>query len=304
MKKKIFFNLPYIGLFILVVSSFLLFLRIPFMETWFYSFGWWSFILIMDGVNFRLNRTSFLFRSAPLFVQVSFFSVSVWLMFELINISLENWMYLNLPENTLERWVGYFIAFATVVPALIELSEFFQGLLPKKELSLFKVRIPSFLLNTFFVIGIIFLILPIVFPQYFFPLVWLCFIFILEPISYKTNNPSLLRKMENNQWRIFWSWCLAGLTAGFVWEFLNFYSGTKWDYSIPYFDFIRIFQMPLFGYFGFIPFALEIFAVFHLFLYIRKKLENKTILKYFLIATGFIFNLIVFYLIDIHTALS
>lgn len=303
MKKKIFFYLPYIGLSILVLSSFLLFLRIPFMETWFYSFGWWSFILIMDGVNFRLHRTSFLFRSFSLFIHTAFFSVSVWLVFELINISLENWMYLNLPDNTLERWIGYFIAFATVIPALIELSEFFNNILPKKKLSLFRIKTSPFLLYSFFITGILFLILPIILPEYFFPLVWLCFIFILEPINYKKNIVSLLKEMENDNWRNFWCWCLAGFTAGFVWEFLNFYAGTKWDYSIPYFDFIRIFQMPLLGYFGFIPFALEIFAVFQLFLYFKKKLKNKITLKYIIITTDFIFNLIVFYLIDVYTAL-
>ncbi|MFO7979898.1 MAG: hypothetical protein R6V00_03570 [Candidatus Aminicenantes bacterium] len=302
MKKKIFFYLPYIGLFILVLSSFLLYLKIPFMETWFYSFSWWSFILIMDGINFRLNHSSFLFRSAALFVHTALFSVSVWLVFELINISLKNWIYLNLPENTIERWIGYFIAFATVIPALIELSEFFHSILPKKNLSLFRIKISSILLDTFLVIGVVGLILSLVLPKYFFPLVWLCFIFILDPINYKKNNPSLLKKMENNKWKVFWSWCLAGFTAGFVWEFLNFYSGTKWDYSIPFFDFAHIFQMPLLGYFGFIPFALEIYAVFQLFLHFKENLKNKAFLKYLIISIGFIFDIIVFYLIDVYSS--
>jgi hypothetical protein len=60
--------------------------------------------------------------------------------------------------------------------------------------------------------------------------------------------------------------------------------------------------MPLLGYFGFIPFALEIYAVFQLFLYFKKKLKNKTFLKYLIIAFGFIFDLIVFYLIDVYSS--
>jgi hypothetical protein len=272
------------------------------METWFYSFAWWSFILIMDGINFRLSHSSFLFKSTALFIQTALFSVSVWLVFELINVSLKNWMYLNLPENTLERWIGYFIAFATVIPALKELSDFFHYLLPQEKLSLFRIQVSPFLLNIFLGIGVVFLILTISFPQYFFPLVWLCFIFILEPISYRKKIPSLLKQIKNNHWKIFWSWCLAGFTAGFVWEFLNFYSGTKWDYSIPYFDFARIFQMPLLGYFGFIPFALEIYAFFQLFLHFKKELKHKVFLKYLIIVLGFIFNLLVFFLIDVYSS--
>ncbi len=302
MKKKLFYFLPYIGLSSLVLSSFLLYVKVPFMKTWFYSCGWWSIILLMDGINFRLQGSSFLSRSHKLFSASALLSVPVWLVFELFNISLQNWRYLNLPDCIIERWAGYFIAFATVIPALVELSEFFKGILPKKNLSLFQVKTGSALLTVFFLMGIAFLVLPLVFPAYFFPLVWLCFIFILEPVNYKLNLPSILKKFETGRWNDFWCWCLSGLTAGFIWEFLNFYAGSKWEYSIPYFDFAYIFEMPLLGYFGFIPFALEIFAIFQLFLWIRKKLSRKVTLRYFITAAGFIFNFIMFYLIDVHTS--
>jgi hypothetical protein len=226
----------------------------------------------------------------------------VWLIFELINISLENWSYLNLPKNIIERWAGYFIAFATVIPALIELSELFQSLLPQKNRTLLQVKTSPFLLCSLFLSGIISLVLTVVLPQYFFPLVWVSFLLILEPIHIKKDIPSLLKKIEQGDWEIFWSWVLAGITAGLIWEFLNFYSGTKWSYSIPYLDFIHVFEMPLLGYFGFIPFALEVFAVFQLYLYLREKIIPKTLIKYLWLTAAFIFDLMVFHLIDIHTS--
>ncbi|MBD3414124.1 MAG: hypothetical protein GF421_06820 [Candidatus Aminicenantes bacterium] len=302
MKKKVFFYLPFIGLFLLVVASFLLYLRIPFMETWFYSFGWWSVILMMDGINFRLQGSSFLFRSPRIFVEVAFLSVPVWLVFELINISLKNWMYLDLPNSTLERWAGYFIAFATVIPALIELSELFQGLLPKKRRPLFEFKTSPFLRRAMFFLGILFLIVAMTWPRYGFPLVWICFILILEPLNIKNNQKSLLREIEQGHLRLFWSWCLAGFCAGVIWEFLNFYAGAKWIYSIPYFDFIHIFEMPLLGYLGFIPFALEIFAVLQLYLYLKNKISHKSALKSFFFSAAVLFDLIVFHLIDVHTS--
>jgi len=61
--------------------------------------------------------------------------------------------------------------------------------------------------------------------------------------------------------------------------------------------------MPLLGYFGFIPFALEIFAILQLFLYFSNKFRNKNVLKYLIILIGLIFDAFVFYLIDVYTSL-
>ena len=44
----------------------------------------------------------------------------------------------------------------------------------------------------------------------------------------------------------------------------NFYSYPKWIYRIPYADWLHLFEMPLAGYLGYIPFSWEIFALYHL----------------------------------------
>ena len=44
----------------------------------------------------------------------------------------------------------------------------------------------------------------------------------------------------------------------------NFYSYPKWVYHVPYVDFLRIFEMPLLGYGGYLPFGLELFALYQL----------------------------------------
>jgi hypothetical protein len=43
----------------------------------------------------------------------------------------------------------------------------------------------------------------------------------------------------------------------------NFYSYPKWIYHIPYVDFWHIFEMPILGYGGYLPFALELYALYH-----------------------------------------
>jgi hypothetical protein len=53
----------------------------------------------------------------------------------------------------------------------------------------------------------------------------------------------------------------TGLLAGFFWEAFNYPSLTGWHYIIlP--DVVHLFQMPVPGYLGFIPFALTILVVY------------------------------------------
>jgi hypothetical protein len=54
------------------------------------------------------------------------------------------------------------------------------------------------------------------------------------------------------------------LICGLFWEMWNFYSWPKWVYRIPYADVFHLFEMPLAGYLGYIPFSLELFALYHL----------------------------------------
>jgi len=190
------------------------------METWFYCFAWWFFILIIDGINFRLNKSSLLKRSLKSFISIAVFSVSVWLVFEVINLFMKNWVYLNLPDNIFERWAGYFIAFATVIPALIELADLFGYVLRNKKLAIFRIKTTPFGLKFLFILGIISLSLSILLSEYFFPLAWLCFIFLLEPINYKLQNLSLLREMEKGNWNRFWCWCMASRLYLGIFKFL------------------------------------------------------------------------------------
>jgi hypothetical protein len=57
---------------------------------------------------------------------------------------------------------------------------------------------------------------------------------------------------------------LGGLICGFFWELWNFYAFPKWIYHVPFVGFGHIFEMPFLGYGGYLPFALEIFAAYHL----------------------------------------
>ncbi len=184
---------------------------------------------------------------------------------------------------------------------MLEISIFFRGLLKKKRLALFRIRgTPSFL-KVFIILGLITIFLPLAWPRLFFPLIWLCFIFLLEPINFWLKNETLLEDMEKKEWSKFWSWILAGLVAGFFWEFWNFWAGSHWEYFIPYLNFWKVFQMPVFGFTGFMPFALEVFAIYQLLLFVYKKLQKKIVLQCLIVILLLLFYAGAFYLIDSFT---
>ena len=54
----------------------------------------------------------------------------------------------------------------------------------------------------------------------------------------------------------------AGLICGFFWEMWNYYSYPKWYYTLPHVAFLKIFEMPLLGYLGYIPFPMELYALY------------------------------------------
>ncbi len=274
MKAKFLrFNL-YLGILALIAGTVMLALALPFMKTWFYSFAWWGFILALDSINYRRQKTSLLAKPAD-FVFLASVSVFIWLIFELFNLRLRNWTYHGLPTHAAVRWPGYFLAFATVVPALVEISQFAGSFLKPKVSNSWKVKITPRLLNLGFGGGFLFLALGLICPRLAFPLVWLGFVLIFEPTNYRASRPSFLKDLENGSRRNVRAWLAAGFAAGIIWELFNYWAGSHWEYSLPYLNCWRIFQMPVFGYLGFLPFALEIFGFVQFLAAIREKLRRK-----------------------------
>ncbi len=127
----------------------------------------------------------------------------------------------------------------------------------------------------FILTGILFLVLPLVWPEYFFPLVWLAFIFLLEPLNHRAGAPSLLREWEKGSLRKFYLLLLAGAACGLLWELWNFRAGSKWIYTVPHLGFLKVFEMPLLGFLGFPPFALECYAMTAAFFLLISKIREK-----------------------------
>jgi len=54
----------------------------------------------------------------------------------------------------------------------------------------------------------------------------------------------------------------AGGLCGILWEFWNYQASARWIYVFPILQDMKVFEMPLPGFLGFPPFALETFAMY------------------------------------------
>ena len=119
-----------------------------------------------------------------------------------------------------------------------------------------------------FGLGILFVVLPFLFPHYAFALVWVCLFFLLDPINNMARQKSALGHLLAHDWRFFVAIPLSALLCGFFWEMWNSQALPKWIYSIPFLNAspallpAHLFEMPLLGYTGYLPFALELFAMY------------------------------------------
>jgi hypothetical protein len=233
--------------------------REPF-ATWFYAFAWWSYILFVDGWVYRHRQESLILSFPGRFIFLAAWSVVFWMFFEALNLRLQNWSYWNLPANPVSRWPGYILAFATVVPGLLETSDLIDGAGFIKEAKVkplgWKKRVGPY----FFAAGLLMLALPMAFPTLFFPLVWGSLIFLLEPLNERLGVASLVSDWRLGRLKRFYTLLLSGFFCGGLWECWNAIARAKWTYSIPGVDGGKIFEMPALGFLGFAPFAVEAFV--------------------------------------------
>jgi hypothetical protein len=241
----------------------------------YYSFAWWSYIVFVESLLHRLGGKSLLYENPRKFLLLLPLSAVVWLVFEAFNFRLSDWHYIKIPSDTVARWTGYPIAFSTVLPGIFSTKGLLEFIGVLKNAGTRPLSNPRKLYKTFFLTGILCLILPLAWPEYFFPLIWLAFILLLEPVNHRFGAPSLLRDWEKGSLRNCYLLLLAGAICGGLWEFWNFWAGSKWIYSVPYLGFLKIFEMPLLGFFGFPPFAIECYTMTASFFVLISKIRDK-----------------------------
>ncbi len=184
-------------------------------------------------------------------------SIPVWWWFELVNARVENWEYLYATQyNRFEYALFASVAFATVVPALHSAWSLTTGMTTNSQDAPEHVDRWWFLVEV--ATGLAAAGLVFVFPSVFFPMVWPAPFLVLDGIVAYGGGRSIAVDLFNGRWRQAAAIGLAGLVCGVLWEGWNFWASPKWVYHLPYLEVWKVFEMPLPGYLGYIPFAWSI----------------------------------------------
>lgn len=227
---------------------------------------WVGYCLTIDGLVVWRTGTSLLTRSWRKYIALFLISAPVWWLFELLNIRTQNWTYVGVELfSPLEYAFWTTLSFTTVVPAVFGGAEFFASFDFLKRLK------PGLVIGTdkrttltFFITGWVMLALMLVWPKIFFPFVWLSVYFILEPLNVWLGNRSLADWTRKGDWRPVFALWLGVLLTAFFWEMWNYFAYPKWIYHVPWGNWLHVFEMPLLGYGGYLPFALELHALYYL----------------------------------------
>jgi hypothetical protein len=258
----------WVGLAILIISEALMLGQVEPFWTWHTAIAWTGFILLVDGVVYRKRGHSWLSSNRREFWFLALVSIPLWVVFEGYNLLIRNWYYINLPENLIVRYFGYAWAFATISPALFETAEL-AGLTIWRSPPTGTPTAPAgasrhaTLDSAMVALGVAMLGLPIVWPsQYLAAPIFMGFIFLLDPINARAGDESFLRDIRAGSYRRLVNLLVGGFICGVLWEFWNYWARAKWIYTVPILAEVKIFEMPVLGYFGFPPFALECFTMY------------------------------------------
>jgi hypothetical protein len=244
-----------------------------------YSFFplWLGYILFVDALVVVRHGTSLLQRMRWRYVTLFVISSLFWWLFELLNLPIQNWHYiLDHPYSPLGFFLYATLSFSTVLPAVMGTTELLSTFRPLKPKLLPddpgpRLPLPAFL--TIEVLGVAFLVLPLLFPHYFFPLVWFSVTLLLDPLNNRLGRKSAFAHLLARDWS-FLVLPLGTLVCGFFWEMWNFYALPKWYYTVPYIGFWKVFEMPLLGFTGYLPFSLELFALYQFVLLIFRQKQD------------------------------
>jgi len=260
-----------LGLAIMIGSQIATLAGVEPFASWNTPICWTGFILFADAVVFRARGDSWI-RSAPReFVAMTLMSIPLWLVFEGFNLVIRNWSYIGLPESRPLRLFGYAWSFATITPAIFEGAELIAivtaqrraggagkageagGFPPAQPAQPALPALASIAAGAL-MLAAPFFVTPAA-ARYMAAPVFLGFIFLLDPINARLGAELLTRDRTINL-------MLSGLLCGVLWEFWNYWARAKWVYTVPIMEYLKVFEMPLPGFFGFPPFALECFTMY------------------------------------------
>lgn len=222
---------------------------------------WLSFILVINALCHRQTGRCMMRHRTGFFLLLFPVSAGFWWFFEYLNRFVQNWSYTGVHYSARAYFCYATISYSTVLPAVLSVQELIQNVSWVRggwnDFKPFGCSHPKISALAVLMISGAGLAGIGVWPDYLFSLLWVSPLIIIVSLQVLMGEGHVLSDMTQGNWRLIISSAAAALFCGVFWEMWNYYSLARWEYCIPFVDRFRIFEMPILGYAGYLPFGLE-----------------------------------------------
>jgi len=222
---------------------------------------WIAYILTVNGLTHRRTGTCVLLRQPLSFLLLFPASAGFWWFFEYLNRFVQNWSYAGAEFGSAEYFLFATLSFSTVLPAIVGTREWLLSFSRwnRTYKHFFPVRIssPRLFASAVLLASGAGLFLLGAYPNHLFALLWISPLLILVSLQGLLKETHIFSPLTVGDWQFVLASALAALLCGLFWEMWNFYSLAKWVYHVPFVQRFHLFEMPILGYAGYLPFGLE-----------------------------------------------
>ena len=227
---------------------------------------WAGYILVMNALCVRRSGTSPMTRHTGAYLLLFPVSSLFWWFFEYLNRYVWNWYYEGVAHMGAFEYAFYAtICFSSVLPAVVSTAAWLHTFRAFRDdaydgMAKVDLRRPGWcvflgLLASIGLVGIVFV------PQYTYPLLWISPVTVFILVQILLREPCVLDRLRTGNWALFLRFAVAALICGVTWETWNWHAVAKWVYSVPFVYGFRIWEMPIAGFAGYLPFGIECAAV-------------------------------------------
>lgn len=240
---------------------------------WAYVPLYWGFTFVLDGIVYKRTGGKSIFNNDPQeLVAIGVASVSGWLIFEYLNFFvLEYWYY---PKGNLVKddvFCTYAVfASSALLPLCFEWYSFFNSF--RRFVNKYKhgpkISVSKSLQVILIALAYLLLFLMPFYPTYLCPIIWLSPLIIITVALDLLGIWTPFAPIKKGNWTPVLFMALTYLVEGFLLEGQNYASASHangivqteypgyWVYNVPFVNDFHVFEMPVVGFYGYLPFGI------------------------------------------------
>lgn len=230
---------------------------------------WFSYVITVNAFTYKRTGHCMIIDRPAYMVRLLVASAFFWWFFEYLNRFVQNWFYEGVGNlDGLEYFLMATFPFSTVLPAVMGTYELLVSY-PRVGAGLddfIKIPVKRPVLTAWIALLLFCCVLLVlgIWPDCMFPFLWVAPLIIITSIQRIMGRETIWTGVGHGRWKDIYLFALSALICGVFWEFWNFHSYAKWKYSVPFVDALKIFEMPLLGFAGYLPFGLECAVIAYL----------------------------------------